>query len=99
MFEDLWELWPKREGRNPKKPARLKFIALLKKGASWQDITDGLIRFKATLVRNGTEPRFVPQMITWLNQEGWNDVESEIPRAQLNGTVVGKAWANGRNHG
>lgn len=74
-FEDLWPEYPKRQGQNPKKPAKAKFKILVRKGGEELAlaIAGGVGRLAAALEHDGVEPRYFPQMITWLNQERWND--------------------------
>lgn len=66
LFEDFWLVFPKREGSNPKKPARDRFHRLVAKGHDPLKLIDAA----RELSREHPSPtRFVPQAITWLNQE------------------------------
>ncbi len=72
QFGAFWRNYPSK-GRhpNPKKPARTKFEAALKRGVSGWDIIRGAQNFAAYVEREGTDPKYVPQAKTWLNQERW----------------------------
>ena len=75
-FEEFWTAYPKREGDNPKKPARASFERAVRKGADPQRIIAGA---KALSARHPTPTTFVPQAVTWLNQERWSDAEPTGP--------------------
>lgn len=94
-FDDIWPDYPRRQGDNPKKPAKIKFRALVKQGISPFEIYNGMQRLAREVVKNGTEPRYVPQMITWLNQERWEDGQNQKQQHGVNGSGV----TNGRGHG
>ena len=72
----FWRAYPSR-GRhsNPRKPARAKFEAALKRGTVTADIIRGAENFAAYVEREGTDPKFVPQAQTWLNQERWTQYQ------------------------
>ena len=77
-FEEFWKIYPSRgENKpNPKKPARAKFFSAVKKGTDPADILRGVKNFVLAEQANGTEPRFIPMAITWLNQERWEDYQA-----------------------
>jgi hypothetical protein len=72
QFETLWRVFPRREGGNPKKPAREKFMAALKRGVDPTAIIRGAENYAADVAQTGTAPKFVCQLVTWLNQERWD---------------------------
>jgi hypothetical protein len=73
-FEDFWKIYPKRDGANPKAPARKKYLAALKAGASSEDILAATKRFAEEARSKGQiGTPYVPQAITWLNQQRWGD--------------------------
>ena len=78
QFEQFWKAYPSRGDNkpNPKKPARAKFSAAVKKGTDPADILRGVKNFVSAEQANGTEPRFIPMAITWLNQERWEDYQT-----------------------
>ena len=72
QFEVFWRAYPSRRPHsNPKKPARAKFEAAIKRGMAAADIIRGAKRYAAYVEREGTDPRYVSQALTWLNQERW----------------------------
>lgn len=80
QFEAFWRAYPKRDGDNPKKPARLKFDAAIRRGEDPAAIVAGAEALARA--RAGQDPKFTPQAVTWLNQERWKD--AALP---LNGTA------------
>lgn len=80
LFEDFWKVYPRRDGANPKEPARKKFVALLKSGADADDIIAGASGYWNELQRTGKiGTTYVAQAVTWLNQDRWKDY---LPRAE-----------------
>lgn len=75
--EIFWKEYPKRDGANPKSPARKKFLAILKSGVSAETIIAGVRRYRSQLQSKqqiGTP--YVAQAVTWLNQQRWEDESS-----------------------
>jgi predicted transcriptional regulator len=82
-FDEFWRVYPHRGSHaDPKKPAQLKFEALLRRGIDPADIVRGAEHYRATIERDGTEPRYVAQAITWLNQERFVDHQQQPPARQ-----------------
>jgi hypothetical protein len=75
FFAEFWLAFPRREGSNPKKPAKLAFDRLVAKGADPERI---IAAAKALAVEHPTPTRFVPQALTWLNQERFGDADPVI---------------------
>lgn len=74
QFEDFWKTYPSRAPHsNPKKPARQRFDAAIKRGVSASEIIRGAKNFAAYVARQGTDPQYVAQAVTWLNQERWDE--------------------------
>jgi len=71
-FEDFWKAYPKRQGANPKAPARALFAAAVKAGADPGDIVAGARRC-AEQDRDKIGTRFIPQAVTWLRDRRWED--------------------------
>lgn len=75
-FDEFWKAYPKRDGANPKTPARKKFLAAIKSGVDPGEIV-------AAVKRSAEEARskgqigtpYVPQAMTWLGQQRWGDYE------------------------
>ena len=84
-FDLFWRAYPSRGTRtNPKKPAKAKFISAIKNGALADDIIRGAQNYAASIKRDGTNPQYVQQAQTWLNQQGWEGYQHahvEKPRA------------------
>lgn len=73
-FDEFWSKYPKREGANPKEPARKKFLAAVKSGADPTAIIRGAEAYateQQQLGKVGTT--YVAQAVTWLNQQRWRD--------------------------
>jgi len=81
-FERFWRVYPHRGAHpDPKKPARVKFEAAVKRGIDPAAIIAGAERYRAHVEQQGTEPGFRPQAQTWLNQERWAELhEPQLPR-------------------
>ena len=72
IFEDFWKSYPRREGANPKHPARKAFLAAVKAGTDPQAIMAGAKAYAADpSTQVGT--RFVKQALVWLHQRCWED--------------------------
>lgn len=73
-FERFWRAYPRREGPNPKKPARLEFVSAVNRGADPEAIIAGAERL-ASLWRGRPESdlRFVSHARKWLRDETWQD--------------------------
>lgn len=74
-FERWWALYPDRPN-NPKKPAKAKFAAALKK-IGLEELLARTAAYAET--RKGEDPKFTPMASTWLNQERW---ENFAPKAK-----------------
>lgn len=73
-FEEFWKSYPKRDGANPKAPARKKFLAHIKSGVDPQIIISGARRYAAEMRTKGQfATPYVAQAITWLNQQRYDD--------------------------
>ncbi|MBT3929043.1 MAG: MarR family transcriptional regulator [Rhodospirillaceae bacterium] len=83
QFETFWRLYPSRRAHaNPKKPAREHFDTAVKNGAATADVIRGAENFAALVKRDGTNPKFIPQAVTWLKQERWAEYQ-ELPAEPL----------------
>lgn len=91
-FNEFWDAYPKREGRNPKKPAKLKFDGAIKRGDNANEIIAGAARY-AQMV---TDPKFVAMAQTWLNQESWKDDEHAEQSDEQRYQKARERFRNGR---
>jgi hypothetical protein len=75
-FDAFWVAYPKRQGLNPKHPARTKFDRAVANGAAAQDIIKGAKAYASDpSTKIGTE--FVAMAATWLNQRRWEDYAAQ----------------------
>lgn len=72
-FEVFWKAYPKRDGSNPKSPARIRFLAASKDTPADQIIAAA--RIYASSITG--DRKFVAQAITWLNQKRYLDTEQQ----------------------
>ena len=70
LFDQWWNLFPKRSGTNPKKSARASFKRAVKV-IGFEVLCDATRRFAES--RQGEDPKFTPMASTWLNQERWEE--------------------------
>jgi hypothetical protein len=78
-FEEAWQVYPRRDGGNPKPPAAKLFLAAVKAGEEPQSIIDGARRFALTESRNVGTP-YIPQMVKWLRDKRWLDYGQDQPK-------------------
>jgi hypothetical protein len=82
-FQKFWEVYPKRDGANPKTPAAKKFAGALKSSVPLETILAGARGYRAECDRKGkTGTEFVAHATTWLSQSRWDDYQPppEPPR-------------------
>lgn len=73
-FEEFWKAFPRRDGPNPRKPAEQKFNALVKTGVEPAVMIAGAKQLASDEAKRGNiGTRFIPQSVTWLNQQRWSD--------------------------
>lgn len=85
-FDDFWKAYPGREGPNPRKPAEQKFDGLVKTGIDPEFLIAEVAKFAAAeLARGNVGTRFIPQAVTWLNQQRWSDHAAVKAAAALAG--------------
>lgn len=74
-FDEFWAAYPKRPN-NPKAPAAAKYVnARQKLKVSHETLVAAAKAYAAT--REGEDPKFTAQTVTWLNQRRWEE-EHEI---------------------
>ncbi len=88
--KEFWPAYPKRDGGNPRKPAKEKFIAACRRGEDPRAIIAGV---KAYAAHPSTkhDTSFIAQATRWLNEERWKDYAAsndDPPPAKINGTPV-----------
>jgi hypothetical protein len=73
-FENFWRVYPRRDGANPKAPARKKFFAVVKSGTDPAGIISAASRYSAEAkAKQQVGTPYVAQAVTWLNQQRWED--------------------------
>lgn len=71
-FEELWKSLPRREGANPKEPARKLFHAAVKAGEDPDVIIAGARQCARAESKNAGTP-YIPQTVKWLRDKRWRD--------------------------
>lgn len=95
-FDAFWSVYPRREGANPKSPARTRFERAVSKGAKADDIIRAAKAYASDpSTKQGTP--YVAQAVTWLNQRRWEDyLENPAPTARApEKPTHGLPWGNG----
>jgi hypothetical protein len=70
-FAVFWAAYPKREGSNPKEPARQSYQRARRRGVTAPELLEGARQYAAKMA--GEPRRYVAQAVTWLNQSRWRD--------------------------
>lgn len=84
FFDELWKIYPKRTGANPKGPSLKLFQMARKAGHDPVRIIAGAKAYRAECEKIkiiGTER--VAQTMTWLRQTRWEDYQSEPEQASM----------------
>lgn len=71
-FQEFWKSYPKRDGANPKAPARKLFLAAVKAGTEPAVIVAGA-QACALKDREKIGTPFIPQAVKWLRDRRWED--------------------------
>ena len=85
-FGRFWAAYPHRGPHSdPRKPARVKFEVAVKRGVDPDAIIRGAENYRLVVERDGTNPRYVCQAVTWIGQERWDDHQEapEPPRLRV----------------
>jgi len=69
-FENLWELYPRKEGKAKAKEAYAKAI---RSGTTNEQIESGISDYVSHIKRNHIERRYIKQGSTWFEGQCWND--------------------------
>lgn len=69
-FENLWEIYPRKEGKAKAKEAYAKAI---RSGTTNEQIESGISDYVSYIKRNGIERRYIKQGSTWFEGQCWND--------------------------
>lgn len=71
-FDEFWKDYPKRVGSNPKQPARSAFQRAVREVPP-ETIIAAAFNYALRCAEDGTDPKFIPMAVTWLNQRRWED--------------------------
>lgn len=83
MFDDIWPLYPRRAGGNPRKAAEKAYNARIKQGADPLDIQDGVIRYARFCDATGkTGTEYVKQAATFFGPNEWYMEPWSIPQSK-----------------
>jgi len=75
-FDHFFTAYPSRRPHsNPQKPAQQKFEAAVKLGVDPETIIRGAENYARYVAAEGTDPKYVAQAVTWLNQERWTEYQ------------------------
>jgi len=91
-FEQLWKIYPKRAGGNPKPKAFKAFTARLKEKVLYSDLQAGLLRYYNFCKQTGIlNTPYVMQSSTFFsaNSEAWCE-DWEVPKPEVKETLVEK---------
>jgi hypothetical protein len=73
-FDEFWQAYPRRDGPNPRKPAEVKFNALVQTGLDPEMLIAAVCKLASDeAARGNVGTRFIPLASTWLNQQRWAD--------------------------
>jgi putative uncharacterized protein 15 len=104
-FDEWWKQYPKKVSKLDAKKA---YRAVIKQGATPQDLLDGLQRHNANWKANNTEPQYIPHPASWLRKGRWEDELSTPASNQATPAIsptTGKAatkedfWYACKDHG
>lgn len=90
LFEELWSLYPRKQGKTSARKAYLKAI---KNGVSNSEIQEGLENYLMYIKVNQVQTEYIKHGSTWFNQNCWQDSYS------LNSTSNNKTIRNGGSEG
>jgi DNA-binding MarR family transcriptional regulator len=81
-FERLWDIYPKKKG---KEDAKKKYIKLRKENKlTYEAVENGLYRYLRYIEQHETEERYIPYGSTWFNQHRWEDeCVSIVPKKKI----------------
>jgi hypothetical protein len=90
-FDDFWKAYPRRDGANPKEPARKLFLQAVKGGADPEAIIAGARRCGEKEARNVGTP-YIPQAVKWLRDRRWEDYNAAAVVELPNEETQKKLW-------
>lgn len=88
-FDLLWDAYPQRAGPNPKKTALDKFQKL--SNADRLAAIEGAKAYGRWCQANNQEPKFIPQLVTWINQRRWEDASTKSSPGVVDIELIARA--------
>jgi len=86
-FEELWKLYPRKQGKDKAKTAYLK---ARKDGTSMEQVKKGVEAYAEYCQIRQTEEQYIKQGSTWFNQHCWGDeYHVEAPASGRNAVPMG----------
>lgn len=73
-FDEFWALYPRKVGKGAARTAYAK----ARRKAEHRAITDAVMAYAEHHRARRTEPQFIANAATWLNQERWDDVLPDV---------------------
>ena len=86
-FEDLWNKYPKKQG---KQNALKAFIKARESGIPLEVIDNGLDQYLFYIQKTGTDTRYIKNGSTWFNQHCWDDDYTVVEREQQDARYMTK---------
>ena len=69
-FEQLWELYPRKNG---KKDAKRHYLAAVADGTTFEEVKSGIEAYKNYIKKTGTDPQFIKMGSSFFCQRSWAD--------------------------
>lgn len=69
-FEQLWELYPRKNG---KKDAKRHYLAAVADGTTFEDVKNGIEAYKNYIKKTGTDPQYIKMGSSFFCQRSWAD--------------------------
>lgn len=73
VFDQIWQMYPKRQGSNPKAAAGKKYQAMLRKGYTAEQLAIAVKTYAGIITRDRIAPQFVKQASTFFGPGGHVD--------------------------
>jgi hypothetical protein len=88
-FETFWRVYPSRKPHdNPKKPARLKFEAALRRGVDPFSMIQGAENYAGYTRAHIRSPEFIKTAEVWLNKECWIEYQQPLEPEPLRAGMI-----------
>lgn len=78
-FEQLWELYPRKNG---KKDAKRHYLAAVADGTTFEEVKSGIEAYKNYIKKTGTDPQYIKMGSSFFCQRSWADDWSVKKTAQ-----------------